>query len=333
MDVLIIGATGYVGTALDESLKAQGHRTVGVVRSDMAKFKLQARGTAFVKGDAAKPQSLIEPAKKADAVVYCPQITDADAHSVGLNALRAIARALAGTEKTFVYTSSAWVYGSTGGTMATEDSQPNPPGMVARRLELERMTLNMTKIGIRGLVVRPGIAYGRGAGIPAMFVQSARERRAATMVGDGSNRWATIAVEDLGDLMARVLVAGRPGRAYNAINDDTYTVNEIAEAASRGAGAGGATALVPADILGPFGECLTLDQRISAERAKADLGWSPQALSLPEELEFGSYLAAALASLGPLEARPASPRPRPSQPRQRFSGRSRKLRRRLPGEP
>jgi nucleoside-diphosphate-sugar epimerase len=296
MDVLIIGATGYVGTALDESLTAQGHRTVGVARSDMARYKLQARGSAFVRADAAKAQSLIEPAKKAEAVVYCPQITDADAHSVGLNALRAVARALAGTEKTFVYVSSAWVYGPTGSEPATEDSQPKPPAVLSRRLELERMTLNMTKIGIRGLVVRPGIAYGRGAGIPAMFVQSARERKFATVVGEGDNRWATIGIQDLGELLARVLEAGRPGRAYNAINNDAFTVNEIAEAASRGAGTGGATAHVPADLLGPFGECLALDQCISAERAKTDLGWSPQAPSLVEELEFGSYLAAALAS-------------------------------------
>jgi nucleoside-diphosphate-sugar epimerase len=296
MDILIIGATGYIGSALDESLKAQGHRTVGVARSDVARCKLQARGTAFVRADAANPRSLIDPARKADAVIYCPQITDADPHSVNLNALRAIARALAGTEKTFVYLSSAWVYGSTGTVTATEESPPNPPYSVQRHLELERMTLNMTKIGIRGFVVRPGIVYGQGAGIPAMFVQSARERKAATIVGDGSNRWATIALDDLGELVARLLVAGRPGRAYNAVNDDTSTVSQIAEAASRGAGAGGATLLVPADILGPFGVCLTLDQRVSAERAKDDLGWFPQAPPLAQELEFGSYLTTALAS-------------------------------------
>ncbi|MFY9779221.1 MAG: NAD-dependent epimerase/dehydratase family protein [Candidatus Baltobacteraceae bacterium] len=295
MDVLIIGATGYVGTAIDESLTARGHRTVGVARSDMARYKLQARGTALVRADAAKPQSLIEPARKADAVVYCLQVTDADASSVDRNALRAVARALAGTEKTFVYTSTAWVYGSTGSVTANEDSQPNPPYLAARRLELERMTLNMTKIGIRGVVVRPGIAYGRGAGIPAMFVQSARERKVATIVGDGTNRWATIGIADLGNLFALVVDAGRPGRAYNAVNDDTFTVREIAEAASRGAGAGGATANVPADILGPFGECLALDQRISAERAKADLGWVPRSPSLIEELESGSYPSTALA--------------------------------------
>ena len=161
MDVLIIGATGYVGTAIDESLTARGHRTVGVARSDMARYKLQARGTALVRADAAKPQSLIEPARKADAVVYCLQVTDADASSVDRNALRAVARALAGTEKTFVYTSTARVYGSTGSVTANEDSQPNPPYLAARRLELERMTLNMTKIGIRGVVVRPGALDSR----------------------------------------------------------------------------------------------------------------------------------------------------------------------------
>ena len=295
MNVFIIGATGYVGTAVDESLAARGHRTVGIARSDAARQKLQARGSAFVSADAAKPQTLIGPAKAADAVVYCLQVTDADAYAVGLNALRAVARALAGSEKTFVYTSNAWVYGSTGDLPATEDSPVHPPAMLLRGLEFERMTLNMTKIGVRGLVIRPGIAYGRGAGIPSMFVQSARERKAATIVGDGENRWATIAVRDLGELFASAVERGRPGRSYNAVNDDAYTVSRIAEAASRGAGAGGACTLLPADVLGPFGDCLALDQRISAERAKVDLGWRPTSPSILEDLESGSYVAAQLA--------------------------------------
>jgi nucleoside-diphosphate-sugar epimerase len=298
MKVFIIGATGYIGTAIDESLTAHGHQTIGAARSDAARYKLQTRGTAVAKCDAAKPNSLTAFCKDADAIVYCTKVTDADAADVDLNAIRQIARAIAGTEKTFVYTSSAWVYGVTGDAAATEDTplSPYPPALVARRTEFERMTLNMTKIGIRGIVVRPGIVYGGGAGTPAMFVQSARERNVATILGDGSNRWATIEVHDLGELFTRVLEVGRPQRVYNAVNDDAFTVKQIAEAASRGAGAGGAIATVAADILGPFGECLAMDQRVSAERAKSDLGWRAQSPSILTELESGSYVEAALVS-------------------------------------
>jgi hypothetical protein len=72
-------------------------------------------------------------------------------------------------------------------------------------------------------------------------------------------------------------------------------MREIAEAASRGAGAGGATTTVSPGILGPFGESLMLDQRISNARAR-NLGWTPNASTIVEDLEHGSYPAALIAS-------------------------------------
>jgi nucleoside-diphosphate-sugar epimerase len=289
MNVLIIGATGYLGTAIDEALKARGHQTLGVARSDAARRKLTARGTVVVEADIAKPQTLVTPARDVDAAVYCANITDMDNWSTGANALRAIRKGLAGTEKTFVYISSTWVYGSTGTIAASENSPLNPPPFVLRRLEHEHLTIEMTRVGIRGLVVRPGIVYGRGAGIAAMFVQSARERGAATIVGDGSNHWATIEVTDLGSLVALAVERGLPGRAYNAVNDDTPQVRRIAEAASRGAGAEGAVKLVPQEIMGAFGDCLALDQVVLSDRAKTDLGWAPVAPAIAHDLERGSY--------------------------------------------
>jgi nucleoside-diphosphate-sugar epimerase len=292
MNVLIVGATGYVGSAVDQALTASGHHTFGVARSESARARLKARDSCAVMADASKPQTLARALDDVEAVVYAVNVTDADPWSVDSNALKAIRKGLAGTEKTFVFVSGAWIYGSTGSLPVTESAPIQPPSFLTRRIELERATLDMTRVGIRALIVRPGIAYGKNGGLPAMFVQSARERGAATIVGDGKNRWATIDVGDLGRCIALAVEAGRPGRAYNAVNDDHFTVREIAEAGSRGAGAGGEVTLVSPDIMGQYGECLALDQSISAERAKADLGWAPTGPSILSELEYGSYAAA-----------------------------------------
>jgi len=241
--------------------------------------------------DASKPQSLVEPVKAADAVIYCVQVTDSDPGAVDLDAIRTIARTLAGTERSFVYMSATWVYGDTDGVV-DELGEIKPPPYVLRRADMERMTLNMVKLGIRGHVVRAGIVYGDGGGVPAMFVHSARARGAATIVGDGNNRWATVGREDLGRLVSLVAERGKPGVSYNAVDDYAFTVREIAEAASRGAGAQGKTVFVGPELLGPFGACLTLDQRVSAARAKHELGWSPSPISIIDELEGGSYLTA-----------------------------------------
>jgi len=297
MNVLIIGGTGYVGTAVDEALRARGHVTTGTARSEAARAKFEARGTLVVRADASQPQTLEAPVRAADAVVYAVSVTDADPAGVDSRALKTIRKAMAGTEKTFIYVSTVWVYGETGDQAASELMRPRPPAVLMRRLEIESAVLAMTQIGIRSIVVRPGIAYGNAGGIPAMFANSALERGAATIVGDGNNRWPTIGVRDLGELIALTIERGRPGRPYNAVNDDRFTQLEIAVAASRGAGAGGAKTHVPDELMGRFGLCLALDQVICGQHAREELGWEPREPSIVEELEFGSYLSLANAAL------------------------------------
>ncbi len=294
MKVFIIGATGYVGSAIDDSLRARGYETSGTVRSDEARIALASRGTEAIKADVCIPQSLTEGCRAADVVVYAARITQPEPWTVDARALRAVTQALAGTEKTFIYTSNAWVYGTTTG-VADEDSPVNPPRRFAQRPELERACFNMTKIGIRSIVVRPGVVYGAGGGVPAMFAQSARERGAASIVGHGGNSWATIHREDLGELFAVLIDRGRPGRIYNATSEHSFLVRSMAEAASRGAGAGGATATVDPSFLGELGQCLALDQMITSQRAQ-NLGWTPAAPTIIDELEHGSYQRVLLAS-------------------------------------
>jgi len=295
MNVLIVGATGYIGAATERAFATRLHRTAATARSDVARMKLAAHGIQTVFGDAARPETLLEPVRAADAVVYCVQATDADPWAIDLNAVRKIGHAMAGTERTFVYLSDTWMYGDTP-ARADESAAINPPVLRERRAQIERIVLNMVKIGIRSHVVRAGVVYGEGGGIPTMFVNSARDRHAATIVGLGDNRWATIARGDLAPLIALVAERGKPGAVYNAVDDHSFTIREIAEAASRGAGAGGAVTTIHPEFLGPFGECLMLDQVISNERAKRDLMWQPKAPSIVEELERGSYLTTQLAS-------------------------------------
>jgi len=67
----------------------------------------------------------------------------------------------------------------------------------------------------------------------------------------------------------------------------------VAEAASRGAGAGGKTQPWPLEearqALGAYADALVLDQQASGQRARDLLGWQPHRLGVIEELERGSY--------------------------------------------
>ncbi len=298
MNVLLIGATGYIGTGIDAALRARGHHTIGVARSDVAKATLDARGTASVAGNIANPRSITGAAHAADAVIFAVQVTDDETFRVESGALAAIAAALEGTGKALVYCSGSWVYGDTGDAVADENSPLDPPRLVHRRPELEAIVLGAR--GVRGIVVRPGLVYGRGMGIPAMFVESARERKAATIVGDGTNHWAVVDNGDLGVLFALATEKAAAGSIYNGTDESAHTVRELAEAASRGAGAGGATFVMPREtalgVLGEFGEALLVDQRVTSQKARKELGWEPKAVPIVDDLEHGSYTAATVLS-------------------------------------
>ncbi len=291
--VLVIGATGFLGGGAARALRAGGHEVVANARGDVAAKRLRDLGYEVVRGDVAQPETLIEAARAADATIYAVQLTTPDAAAVDGAALRALAGALEGTSKAFVYTSGIWFYGPVSGPPADEDTPPNPPPYLAARPQLEAAVLESANRGVRAIVLRPGDVFGEGKGLPSMFVASARDAGAARTIGDGSNRWPVIHVDDLGRLYVAAVERAQPGDVYNVNDETAYAQLEIAQAASRGAGKGGATAVWPvADAvaaMGPWASALAMDQVVTSARARARLGWAPREATIVDDLERGSY--------------------------------------------
>jgi nucleoside-diphosphate-sugar epimerase len=158
---------------------------------------------------------------------------------------------------------------------------------------VEEQVLAGARRGIRSVVIRPAIVYGRGAGIPAGSVDSARKEGAARFVGTGENRWPFVHVDDLADLYLLALERAPAGTLLIGVSGPSYPVRDVAAAASRGAGAGGRTVGVPVEearkSMGPYADALVLDQQASGNRARELLGWKPTRPSVLEDIEHGSY--------------------------------------------
>jgi nucleoside-diphosphate-sugar epimerase len=291
MRIFVIGATGYVGSGIARALRDGGHAVVGAARAPEAARKLRDADVEPVTADVTAPTSLNAPAQAADAVVYCVQYNGADGLEVEGAALNGLIEALAGSGKPFVYTSGVWVYGNTGDTFVDEESAVDPTPLVAHRPQLERIVLDGAARGVRSVVIRPGDVYGHGGGIPAMWVHSAKESGAARFVGDGTNRWAMVHVDDLGQLYRLALEKAPAGAIYNAADETSFTVREMAEAASRGAGRNGAVVSWPLEDarreLGGFADALALDTRISSKRARERLGWQTRSTTILDDLRSG----------------------------------------------
>jgi nucleoside-diphosphate-sugar epimerase len=292
MNIFLTGATGYIGSAIADALKKAGHSVTGLARSDEAAGKLHLMGVTSHRGDLSSPASLANAAGALDGVIHTGTTNNGD---VDLVAIRAMLDALHGSGKPFVYTSGVWVLGNTGDTPAGESAPLNPAALVAWRPAVERMVLESVQKGVRAIVIRPALVYGRGGGIPADLVKWARENGAARYVGTGQNRWPVINVDDLADLYMRAVEHAPAGTLLHAVDYSAHPVKKIAEAASAGAGKDGRTESWPLDearkILGAYADALILDQVVSSAKATSMLGWKPRAAGILDDLRRGSYVS------------------------------------------
>lgn len=300
-----------MGSAVVDALGGAGHGVWGLARSDDSAEELKRRGYAACPGDLKQPGSLSRAItrSRARAVVHAATTGDSEAESADRRAVEETLAALRGTRGVFVYTSGGWVMGNAPGSAeeppADEDSPLEPAPSLRWRPAVEHRVLEAAaEHGVRALVVRPALVYGRGGGVVAELVDSARERGAARyVVGEepGSDPlWTLVHTSDLGDLYVRMLAAagadGSGGEVVIAAGTRPVPVREIAAEASRlcgSVGSGGEAEPCPLSQarreLGEYADSLVLSQRLSGEKARGRFGWQPSGPSVFEELARGSY--------------------------------------------
>ncbi|MDB4951708.1 MAG: NAD-dependent epimerase/dehydratase [Gemmatimonadetes bacterium] len=304
MRVFMTGAGGYIGGVVAGRLRAAGHAVAGLARGEDAARRLTEAGVEAVRGDLGDIALVEREAGAADAVIHLAMEQSRRAVELDGAVTDAVLRAMQGSGRPFLYTSGTAVLGDTGAWPADEDRRIDPAGPVAWRAAHEAQVTDAAARGVRGMVIRPSLVYGRGGGaVVTSQVQAARRDGVARYVGDGANRWSTVHVDDLADLYLLALGRAEGGSVWNAEGGETVSMAELAAAASRTAGAGGRVeGLEPDEAKAAFGwmtRMLALNLVVTSARARAELGWSPSSPSLLEELASGSYASAGEADAEP----------------------------------
>ncbi len=294
MNIFLTGATGYVGNGIAQALQRADHEVVGLTRSDAGVARLQAQGIRPLQGDLTDLELIAQAAREADAVIHAASSNNADTPKVDTQAVETILSALAGSHKPFIYTSGSWVVGSQPeGLVADEEQPPAPPMIVAWRPMLEQRIRAATERGVHGIVLRPGPVYGHGGGIPGMLVHFARQEGVSRTIGNGENMWTVVHRDDLADAYVRALTLAPAGMVLNIVSEPAVSFRAVAQAIAAGCGLDRPIEVwqesAARQVLGPLVDALLLNQQISGARARAILKWTPQAPSILEELEYGSY--------------------------------------------
>jgi len=283
MKIFLTGGTGYIGSAVLRELAGGGHEVVAMVRSQVAADKVAGPGVTPLIGDLMDTAWVTEQLANVDGAIHTATPGDESNAAFDSSIATAAVTAFAGTAKPYLHTGGLWVYGN--GSGLSEQSPLHPPALTAWRPQVEDIVLGSD---IAGSVVVPAVVYGRGGGLPNLLSQAPRTASGArTLIGDGSQHWAVVHVDDLADLYLLVLLAGRSVGRVVGVNAAAPTVRELAEAVGDELAAE-PVAVTRARLGKDFADALLLDQQFDNGYALG-LGWTPSRPSLVEELRSGSY--------------------------------------------
>ena len=168
--VLIIGATGFVGSALAGELLRSGNHTVyGLARNPSKATQLAAKEIIPIVGSVADSAAYLSLIKTAGIHIV---VDAAGANDGSAKVLQDLV--IAGTERLreggpklgFVYTSGLWVHGPSFDPVSDLDpvgvagAKSQPPRMVAWRPQLEQQILAARDV-LDVVILRPAQTYGR----------------------------------------------------------------------------------------------------------------------------------------------------------------------------
>ncbi len=281
MKILLTGGTGFIGSAVLQQLQDRGHDVVAVVRSDASARTVQDAGATAVVGDVTDRAWFTDQLREVDGAIHTAAPADGAA-AFDDAVVDAVVEAFSGTAKPYVHTGGIWTYGSN--DAITEDSPTDAPALTAWRSERENRVLGSDVVAS---LVQPGIVHGHGQGIPAILAGGDRDESGALLVvGDGSQHWTTIHVDDLAELYVAVLEQAPGGERYLGVSGDNPTVRELGEAVA-GSVAPTTVDQVHERLGEGFGDALLLDQQASGDKAREAFDWKPSRPSLVEELRGG----------------------------------------------
>lgn len=291
MKIFITGGTGFIGSAIAKKAKANKHEVTILCRSRSSCIKLESQGYKTVTGVMEKPDSWIDEASQADALIHAAQLRPGKRLSNSwlkkcyLTRNTALEGLVAAAKKgkkcsALIYTSGIVAHG--GGhkeAWIDESTIPTENPLGEYHLAGEKIINNAVKDGVPALAIRPGMVYGN-AGTFATFFLAVAAKGKFQFPGDGNNFLPFVHVDDLAE--AYMLAIGNPpiGKIISVVDNAPITMKEVAELLLEQFN-GGKAQSVPAWLVSLFtGESLAKmlvgSYRVKNNLAKELLGWEPK---------------------------------------------------------
>lgn len=294
MRIFLTGATGFVGSRIIPELLAAGHEVTGLTRSESGRHQLEAAGARPQFGTIEDPDSLVEGALQADAVIHTA--FDHDFANYAANCekdrrvITALGEVLQGSDRPLIVTSATVLGDSGDGGPALE--AVFDPGAPIPRVATEQAARAVLASGVDVRIVRlPQVHDPVRQGLISFYIDHARASGFAGYVGAGADRWAAAHVSEVAQIFAAALERGSRGETYHAVGEPGVPFRQIAEAVAAGLDLPLAS-LPPEEAEAHFGWLALFIGRNGAasnDWTRARLGWEPRGPGLIADLQAMDY--------------------------------------------
>ena len=276
---VVAGSSGFIGTALVDSLRADGHRVVQLVRRPAASADEVLWNPAL--GATGASLDLRVALEGAHAVVNLAGAGIADRRwddsykrtilDSRVAATTCLATAIAETQdkpRVLVSGSASGYYGDTGPEAAEEGRAAGSTFLARVCTAWEQATSPASDAGVRVVHARTGLVCAPGGGALGKLIPVVK-LGAGGRLGSGRQWWSPISLTDEVGALRHLCDHAALDGAVNLTAPEQGTNAEITEALGRALHRP-TVAIVPRfalrTVLGEFGDELLLDQRLSARR-------------------------------------------------------------------
>ncbi|KAG9229200.1 hypothetical protein BJ875DRAFT_475563 [Amylocarpus encephaloides] len=309
VNVLVIGATGYIGQALTQSLLRSGnHRVFGLARTPQKARDLRREEVIPIQGSISDSVGFLTAIGNLHINVVVDVAGANHESHILLKQLKELG--IARIEKArkegvpvpklgFIYCSGVWVHGSSHEPVndlvpVAASNSPCPPAeLTSWRPKLENETLAASDV-LDVMVIRPGLVYGRSHAIWTGFFDAiidAKEKgqESVALAIEPDSRPGLIHVDDVATgfhvaIDKLPLISGTGVYPIFDLVTSSESMRDIMEFAAKELGFSGKIEWMGAgDDL--FAKAMSTSMNGSSGRAQTILGWEPKRIGLVQSMD------------------------------------------------